>query len=153
MWGGKKFAEKGGEKRGVTQRKPVWLDFLVRSRLYRWILKAAMTPKKQATKGMTMEAFAAEPEEPLEVLKARQEADAAWAERAFAGQEPLGPPIRLQCGRPKAWEEAPPTVVKAIRMPVQLLASLQAQAEAQGLSLNALLPLAASGYLIRHRVS
>jgi len=112
-----------------------------------------MTTKKQAAKGMTMEAFlkVSGPGEPLEVLKDRQEADAAWAERAFAGKEPLAPPIRLQRGRPKAGEEAPPTVVKAIRLPVQLLESLQAKAEAQGLSLNALLQMAASEYLTHHR--
>jgi hypothetical protein len=110
-----------------------------------------MITKKKSTKGMTMDAFASNAGEPLEVLTARQEADAAWAERAFAGKEPLGPPIRLQRGRPKAGEEAPPTVVKAIRLPVQLLARLQAKAEAQGLSLNALLQLAAAEYLAHHR--
>lgn len=112
-----------------------------------------MTTKKRAAKGMTMDAFlkASGPGEPLEVLKGRQETDAAWAERAFAGKEPLAPPIRLQRGRPKAGEEASPTVVKAIRIPVQLLEMLQAKAEAQGLSLNAILQMAASEYLAHHR--
>ena len=113
-----------------------------------------MTAKKvPAAKGMSMEAFlkASGPGEALEVLKGRQEADAAWAERAFAGKEPLAPPIRIQRGRPKNGEDAPPTVVKAIRLPVQLLEKLQAKAEAQGLSLNALLQMAASEYLTHHR--
>jgi hypothetical protein len=111
------------------------------------------TKMKPAAKGMSIEAFlkASGPGEPLEVLQSRQEADAAWAERAFAGKEPLSPPIRIQRGRPKAGEDAPPTVVKAIRLPVQLLAKLQAKAEAQGLSLNALLQMAASEYLAHHR--
>lgn len=111
------------------------------------------TKKKSAAKGMSMAAFldASGPGEPLEVLKGRQEADAAWAERAFVGKEPLAPPIRIQRGRPKVGEDAPPTVVKAIRLPVQLLEKLQAKAEAQGLSLNALLQMAASEYLTHHR--
>lgn len=113
-----------------------------------------MSTKKMPTaKGMGMEAFlkASGPGEPLEVLKDRQVADAAWAERAFAGKETLAPPIRIQRGRPKTGEGAPPTVVKAIRLPVQLLEKLQAKAEAQGLSLNALLQMAASEYLTHHR--
>jgi predicted DNA binding CopG/RHH family protein len=48
-------------------------------------------------------------------------------------------------------EAAPQTVVKAIRLPVHLLERLQAKAEAQGLSLNALLQMAASEYLSHHR--
>jgi hypothetical protein len=113
-----------------------------------------MTTKlKSAVKGMSMEAFleASGPGEPLEVLKDRQEADAAWAERAFAGKAALAPPIRIQRGRPRTGEDAPPTVVKAIRLPVRLLEMLQAKAEAQGLSLNALLQVAAAEYLARHR--
>lgn len=111
------------------------------------------TKKKPAAQGMTLETFlkASAPGEPLETLKARQEVDAAWAERAFEGKEPLEPPIRLQRGRPKVGEEAPPTVVKAVRLPVQLLEKLQAKAEAQGLSLNALLQTAAAEYLAHHR--
>ena len=111
------------------------------------------TKKKPAVKGMSMGAFlkASGPGEPLEVLKSRQEADATWAERAFAGKEPLAPPIRIQRGRPKAGEGAPPTVVKAIRLPVQLLDQLQAKAEASGLSLNAILQMAALEYLTHHR--
>jgi hypothetical protein len=102
---------------------------------------------------MSREAFLAEsgPGEPLEVVKARQLEDARWAERAFAGEEPLGPPIRIQRGRPKNGEEPAETVVKAIRLPVHLLESLQAQAKAQGLSLNALLQMAAAEYLHHHR--
>lgn len=112
-----------------------------------------MTTEKPAAKGMTRDAFlkASGPGETLEVLKGRQEADATWAERAFAGKEPLGPPIRLQRGRPKAGEEAPPTVVKAIRIPVRLLEMLQAKAKAQGLPLNAILQMAALEYLAHHR--
>lgn len=113
-----------------------------------------MTTKKPTViKGMTRAAFrkASGPGEPLEVLKGRQEADAVWAERAFAGKEPLSSPIRIQRGRPKAGEEAPLTVVKAIRLPVQLLARLKAEAEAQGLSLNALLQMAASEDLTHHQ--
>lgn len=113
-----------------------------------------MTTKKRPTaEGMSMETFlkASGPGESLEVLKSRQEVDAAWAERAFAGKDPLAPPIRIQRGRPKAGEEAPPTVVKAIRLPVQLLEKLQAIAEAQGLTFNALLQVAASEYLTHHR--
>lgn len=87
----------------------------------------------------------------MEVLRSRQEADAAWAERAFRGEAPLGPPIRIRRGRPMAGEAAPPTVVKAIRLPVRLLEQLQARAQAQGLSLNALLQVAASEFLSRHR--
>lgn len=110
------------------------------------------TKKKPIAKGMSLEAFleATGPGEPLDVLKARQTADAAWADRAFAGREPLAPPIRIQRGRPRAGEAAPPTVVKAIRLPVQLLELLQAKAEAQGLTLNALLQMAASEYLAHH---
>ena len=113
-----------------------------------------MTTKKETTtKTMTMKAFlaASGPGEPLEILRARQEEDAAWAARAFAGKEPLGLPIRIQRGRPKAGEETLPTVVKAIRLPMHLLEKLQATAEAQGLSLNALLQVAAAQYLTRHR--
>ena len=113
-----------------------------------------MTTKKMPTaKGMSMEAFlkASGPGESLEVLKGRQVADAAWSERAFAGKETLAPPIRIQRGRPKAGEDAPPSVVKAIRLPIQLLEKLQAKAEAQGLSLNALLQMAALEYLTHHR--
>lgn len=113
-----------------------------------------MTTKKKATpKAMSMKAYleVSGPGEPLEDLRARQEEDAAWATRAFEGKEPLGTPVRIQRGRPKAGEEAPPTVVKAIRLPVQLLEKLQAQAEAQGLSLNALLQMAAAEYLTHHR--
>lgn len=112
-----------------------------------------MTTKPKTTaQGMTREAFlkASGPGEPLEVLKGRQQADAAWAEGAFMGREPLAQPIRIQRGRPKAGEEAPPTVVKAIRFPVQLLEQLRAKAEAQGLSLNALLQVAAAEYLGHH---
>lgn len=111
------------------------------------------TKKKPAVREMNLETFlkASGPGEPLEVLKARQAEDAAWAERAFEGLEPLGPPIRLKRGRPKAGEDASPTVVKAVRLPVQLLEMLQAKAEAQGLSLNALLQMAAAEYLTHHR--
>ena len=113
-----------------------------------------MKPKKKSSLNkMTMEAFlaAGSPGEPLDVLRARQEEDAKWAERAFAGEEPLGPPIRIQRGRPKAGEETPETVVKAVRLPVHLLEMLQAKAKAQGLSLNALLQMAAAEYLSHHR--
>ena len=113
-----------------------------------------MTRKKAPViEEMTLDAFleVSGPGEALEVLSSRQETDAAWAERAFAGEEPLGPPIRIQRGRPKAGEDPPPTVVKAIRLPVKLLEKLQARAEAQGLSLNALLQMALSEYLTHHR--
>jgi hypothetical protein len=102
---------------------------------------------------MSMTAFlkASAPGEALEVLQARHAEDAEWAERAFAGKEPLAPTIRIQRGRPKTGEAAPQTVVKAIRLPVHLLERLQAKAEAQGLSLNALLQMAASEYLAHHR--
>ena len=111
------------------------------------------TKKKPAPMKMSMDDFLAAvgPGEPLEVLRARQEGDAKWAERAFAGQEPLEPAIRIQRGRPKLGENAPETVVKAVRLPVHLLESLQAKAKAQGLSLNALLQLAAAEYLSHHR--
>jgi hypothetical protein len=110
-------------------------------------------PKKNAAKDVSMEGFlkASGPGESLVVLQERQGVDAAWAERAFRGEEPLAPPIRIQRGRPKAGEDAPPTVVKAIRLPVHLLAKLQAKAEAQGVSLNALLQMAASEYLAHHQ--
>jgi hypothetical protein len=111
------------------------------------------TRKKTVPRTMTMDEFLAEsgPGEALEVLKARQKEDARCAERAFAGEEPLGPLIRIQRGRPKSGEKAAETVVKAIRLPVHLLESLQAQAKAQGLSLNALLQMAAAEYLHHHR--
>jgi hypothetical protein len=110
------------------------------------------TQKKAIPEGMSLQALikVSAPGEPLEVLQARQEEDAEWAERAFAGKEPLAPPIRIQRGRPKAGEEAPQTVVKAIRLPTHLLERLQARAETQGLSLNALLQMAASEYLTHH---
>jgi len=109
--------------------------------------------KKPAIPEMTLEAFlkASGPGEPLEALRSRQEVDAAWAERAFEGGEPLAPPVRIRRGRPKAGEKAAPTIVKAIRLPVELLEKLQVKAKAQGLSLNALLQAAASEYLTRHR--
>jgi len=111
------------------------------------------TRKKPAPMKMSMDEFLATagPGEPLEVLRDRQEEDAKWAERAFAGQEPLEPSIRIQRGRPKSGEKAPETVVKAVRLPVHLLESLQDKAKAQGLSLNALLQLAAAEYLSHHR--
>jgi hypothetical protein len=110
-----------------------------------------MTIKK--TKRMSMAGFekASGSGEPLETLRARQEADAAWAERAFMGEEALGTPIRIQRGRPRAGDPAAPTVVKAIRLPETLLKQLQIRARAEGLSLNALLQTAAAEYLLRHR--
>ena len=110
------------------------------------------TKQKPDIKNMTMAAFqkASGPGNSLEVLKGRQEVDAAWAERAFIGKEPLAPAIRIQRGRPKVGENPPATVVKAIRLPIQLLEKLQANAKAQGLSLNALLQMAASDYLTRY---
>ena len=110
-----------------------------------------MTAKK--TKRMSMAEFekASGPGEPLEELRARQEVAAAWAERAFRGEEPLGIPIRIQRGRPRAGDPAAPTVVKAIRLPETLLKQLQTRAKAEGLSLNALLQTAAAEYLVRHR--
>lgn len=117
-----------------------------------------MTSKKRSaaknnSQCMNMEEFMkfSGPGEPLELLRGRQEEDAEWAERAFQGKEPLAPPIRLQRGRPKTGEDAPPTVVKAIRLPVSLLEMLQARAEAQGMTLNALLQLAVSEYLAHHK--
>lgn len=109
--------------------------------------------KKTAPRTLTMEEFLAEsgPGEPLEVLKERHKEDVQWAERALEGKEPLGPPIRIQRGRPKHGEEAAETVVKAVRLPVHLLESLQAQAKEEGLSLNALLQMAAAEYLHHHR--
>jgi hypothetical protein len=47
--------------------------------------------------------------------------------------------------------QGPENGVKAIRLPVYLLEKLQAKAQAQGLSLNALLQLAAAEYLAHHR--
>ncbi len=91
------------------------------------------------------------PGEPLEVLKKRHNEDAIWAERAIKGKEPLGPSIRIQRGRPRQGEKTAETVVKAVRLPVHLLESLQAQAEEEGLSLNALLQMAAVEYLRHHR--
>jgi hypothetical protein len=110
-----------------------------------------MTTKK--TQRVSMAGFekASGPGEPLEVLRARQEADATWAERAFGGEEALGTPIRIQRGRPRAGDPAAPTVVKAIRLPEALLNQLQIRARAEGLSLNALLQMAAAEYLMRHR--
>lgn len=113
-----------------------------------------MTARKKPTpQQMTMEEFleASEPGESVESLRARQAEDAAWAERAFEGKEALGPAIRIQRGRPRSGEAAPETVVKAIRLPVRLLESLQARARSQGVSLNALLQLAAAEYLSNHR--
>jgi hypothetical protein len=114
----------------------------------------AMTAEKKPTRDrLTMDAFlkVSGPGDPLDVLKARQKADAAWAERAFEGRERLSPPIRIRRGRPKAGEAAAPTVVKAVRLPVHLLERLQAEAQAQGLSLNALLQMAAADFLTHHR--
>jgi hypothetical protein len=110
-----------------------------------------MTSKK--AKRMSMAEFekVSEPGEPLETLRARQEADAAWAERAFQDREVLGTPIRIRRGRPKAGDTAAPTVVKAIRLPEALLEQLQTRAKAEGLSLNALLQVAAVEYLMHHR--
>ena len=110
-----------------------------------------MTIKK--IKRMSMAEFekTSSPGETLEELRAQQEADAAWAERAFLGEEALGTPIRIQRGRPRAGDPAAPTVVKAIRLPEALLNQLQIRARAEGLSLNALLQMAAAEYLVRHR--
>ena len=60
-----------------------------------------MTTKKKTTpKAMTMKTFQeiSGPGESLEILRARQEEDTAWAARAFEGKEPLGLPIRIQRG-------------------------------------------------------
>jgi hypothetical protein len=110
-----------------------------------------MTIKK--AKHMSMVEFEqiAAPGEPLEALRARQETDAAWAERAFRGEEALGAPIRIQRGRPRTGESAAPTVVKAIRLPEALLKQIQTRAKSEGLSLNALLQMAIAEYLVRHR--
>ena len=118
--------------------------------LFHWD-DGAMTIKK--TKRMSMAEFekTTGPGEPLETLQARQETDAAWAERAFRGKEALGTPIRIQRGRPRAGDPATPTVVKAIRLPETLLEQLQTRAKAEGLSLNALLQMALAEYLVRHR--
>lgn len=110
-----------------------------------------MTTRKSKHMSMTEFEQATGPGEPLEALRARQEADAAWAERAFRGVEALGAPIRLRRGRPKAGDSVAPTVVKAIRLPEALLQQLQATAKAEGLSLNALLQMAAVEYLVHHR--
>ena len=110
-----------------------------------------MTTRKPKELSMAEFRKVAGPGEPLDVLRARQEADAAWAERAFRGAEALGAPIRLRRGRPKAGDSAAPTVVKAIRLPEALLQQLQATANAEGLSLNALLQMAAVEYLVHHR--
>ena len=110
-----------------------------------------MTARKPKRLSMAEFEKAAGPGEPLDVLWARQEADAAWAERAFRGAEALGAPIRLRRGRPKTGEAAAPTVVKAIRLPESLLEQLQARAKTEGLSLNALLQMAAVEYLVHHR--
>jgi hypothetical protein len=110
-----------------------------------------MTTRK--AKPMTMAEFAAASGagETLEVLRARQETDAAWAERAFQTGEGLGTPIRIRRGRPRAGDAVPPTVVKAIRLPEALLYQLQVRAKAEGLSLNALLQVAAAEYLAQRR--
>ena len=110
-----------------------------------------MTTKKTHRVSMAGFEKASGPGEPLEVLRARQEADAAWAQRAFMGEEALGTPIRIQRGRPRAGDPAVPTVVKAVRLSETLLRQLQARAQAEGLSLNALLQMAAAEYLVRHR--
>jgi hypothetical protein len=103
-------------------------------------------------KRMSMAEFekASGPGEFLESLRARQEFDASWAERAFRGKEALGIPIRLQRGRPRAGDPAAPTVVKAVRLPETPLKQLQTRAKAEGLSLNALLQMAAAEYLVVH---
>ena len=111
----------------------------------------AMTTKKPKRMSMAEFEKASGPGEPLGVLQARQEADAAWAERAFRGEEVLGTPIRIQRGRPRAGDPAASTVVKAIRLPETLLEQLQIRAKVEGLSLNALLQMAAAEYLVRHR--
>jgi hypothetical protein len=112
-----------------------------------------MTTRKTKPKPVSMAQFeaAAAPGESLEVLRAHQEADAAWAERAFQDGEGLGAPIRLRRGRPRAGDAVPPTVVKAIRLPEALLHQLQVRAKAEGLSLNALLQIAAAEYLTQRR--
>jgi hypothetical protein len=110
-----------------------------------------MTIKKAKRMSMTEFDKASGPGETLEELRARQEADAAWAERAFRGKEALGTPIRIQRGRPRAGDPVAPTVVKAIRLPETLLKQLQTRARAEGLSLNALLQMAVAEYLVRHR--
>lgn len=48
-------------------------------------------PRKNAAKGVTMEAFleGSGPGDSLAVLRGRQDVDVAWAERAFRGEEPL----------------------------------------------------------------
>jgi hypothetical protein len=110
-----------------------------------------MTARK--SKQMSMAEFekASGPGDPLQTLKARQEVDAAWAERAFHEKDMLGAPIRLRRGRPRAGDPVAPTVVKAIRLPEALLQQLQIRAKAEGLSLNALLQVAAVEYLLHHR--
>ena len=105
------------------------------------------------TRHMSMAEFekASGPGEPLEELRARQEVEAAWSERVFREEEALGPPIRLQQGRPKAEDLAAPTVMKAIRLPETALEQLRTRAKAEGITLNALLQTAAAELLVRHR--
>ena len=59
--------------------------------------------------------------------------------------------IRVKMGRPKKTEAAAPSVVKAVRLPVALLESLQDAARQQGLSLNAVLQMASAEWLIHHK--
>jgi hypothetical protein len=77
--------------------------------------------------------------------------ETASAERAIGDAASPATPIRTQRGRPKTGVDVPPTVVKAIRLPVSLLRQLQTRAEAEGISLNALLQMAASDYLAHSR--
>ena len=59
--------------------------------------------------------------------------------------------IRVKMGRPRKTEAAAPSVVKAVRLPVALLESLQDAARQQGLSLNAILQMASAEWLIHHQ--
>ena len=63
-----------------------------------------MTIKKARRMSMAEFEQTTGPGEPLEALRARQETDAAWAERAFRGEKALCTPIRIQRGRPRAGE-------------------------------------------------
>ena len=73
----------------------------------------------------------------------------ATPELAEAGSSAMF--IRVKMGRPRKTEPAAPSVVKAVRLPVGLLISLQDAARQQGLSLNAVFQMASAEWLTHHK--
>jgi predicted DNA binding CopG/RHH family protein len=111
-----------------------------------------MTIKPTPTKTLTEPEWLAKgPFGEIPKTLAEFEALASQAEEDL--KKPLDPStfVRVVMGRPKKGEDPAPSKTKTVRLPLTLLEEIQAQAEAEGISFNALLRAAAAEYLSRHR--